>query len=290
MIFKKSITTFIVFLFCFATAFASQSTNFISNPTAINSGGGKSSSANNINFCSLGLSSFFNTASPGFSSANGFLITIAGQGDVVPPSISNVKFDGQEVAKNDLIKKDASLTATVQDTGGISPDASSVTVDNTTTYFKNFVSPSSYNLADGSMTYKLNLNSGTHTITISAMDNNHNSSTYSQTLQVETGEPKATATFVYPNPFDPNHGRAKFAYQLNQDTNITLYLFNEINQVVWQKTFSSGTTGGKAGYNEIEWGGETDFGGIVDNGGYFLRIVSGGKVIGKIKVAVLKRQ
>ena len=270
-------------------AFASQSTNFTSNPNLIDSGGDKSSSASYVNLCTIGISSFFNTASPNYSSSNGFLIALVGQVDVTAPTISNVKFDGQEVAKNDFIKSNATLTASVLDAGGISPNTSSVIVDGTATYFKNFVSPSSYNSTTGSLTFKLNLNNGMHTIGISAKDLTNNASSCSQTVKVETGEPKATATFIFPNPFDPNHGKARIAYQLNQDANVTLYIFNEINQQVWQRNFTAGSNGGRSGYNEIEWGGENDFGGMAHNGAYFLRIVSGGKVIGKIKIAVLKR-
>jgi len=271
-----------------SSGFAGQSTSYIINPSAISSGGIKSSSANNSNLTSLGLISFSNISSSNYSGLSGFLVALAIAGDTIPPSISGVKFDGREVVKNDFIKGDALLTAVVQDDTGISLEASGVVIDNNTVSFSNFVSPASYDATSGNMAYQLSLTSGSHTIQIKALDLNNNSSTYVQTLEVDTGEIKAVSAFVFPNPYNPNQGKAKFAYQLNRDANVTLYLFNEINQLVWQRSFPAGGNGGQTGYNEIEWDGVTDFGEQAGNGAYFLRIVSGGKVISKVKVAVLK--
>jgi hypothetical protein len=288
MLFKKIVIIILISFSLSSVALASQSANYISVPNSVSSGGIKSSSSNNSNISSVGIASYSDTQSTNYISLNGFLVVLAGSGDMIPPSISNIKFDGRDVVKNDFIKSDALLTAILQDGSGISMDASGVVVDNTTTYLTNFVTPSTYDAATGNMNYNLNLSSGSHTIKILAVDMNANSTTYVQTLEVDTGELRAASSLVYPNPFNPNQGKAKFAYQLNRDGNVTLYLFNEINQLVWQRNFQAGSNGGQAGYNEIEWDGVTDFNEQVANGAYYLRVVSGGKVIGKTKVAVLK--
>ena len=208
--------------------------------------------------------------------------------DITAPSITSVKVNSATIVNNDYVKKDGTLTAVVQDATGVSIEASAMIIDSVTTLFKDLTLPSTYDASTGNLTYVLNLSTGTHTIVISAVDYNNNTSTYTRTVKVDSGEPAANMAYIYPNPFNPLQGSARIAYQLNQDADITLYMFNEINQLVWKRVYLSGVNGGKSGYNEISWDGNTDFGELAPNGPYFLRIVSGGRMIGKIKIAVLK--
>jgi hypothetical protein len=273
-------------------SFALQSSNYTSNPNVVSPGGTKSSSTNFTNISSIGLQigpiGHIGSTSTGYLALHGFLVAIAGAGDVIPPSISNVKYNGVTVVNNDFINKDALLTASVLDNTGISFDASAVIVDNVNTFFANFTQPSSFDAASGGLTFKLNLATGTHTIKILASDLNSNVATYVQTLEVSAGELAAISPLIYPNPFNPNKGPAKIVYKLNQDAAVTLYMFNEINQLVWKRNFEPKTNGGGTGYNEVVMDGVNDFGQVLVNGPYFLRIVANGKVIGKVKIAVIK--
>ncbi|MCX5750100.1 MAG: hypothetical protein NT099_00250 [Candidatus Saganbacteria bacterium] len=284
---KRIILTFIVLLCLTAVVFAGQSSNFTSSPEATSSGGGNASSSNFSSNTSVGSVSGGNLVSASFSALSGFLSMLVGA-DITAPTITTVKIDSQTVVNNDYVKKDGTLTAVVQDGTGVSIESSAMIIDSSTTYFKNLTSPSTYDASTGNLTYVLNLSTGTHTIVISAVDYNNNTSTYTRTVRVDTGDPAAAMAYIYPNPFNPLNGPAKIAYQLNRDSDVTLYMFNEINQLVWKRVYLSGVNGGKSGYNEISWDGNTDFGDLAGNGPYFLRIVSGGKMIGKIKIAVLK--
>jgi len=280
-------TTFLLILLMIVLA-----TNTIaSSPSTPAGGTGKSSSSNNTNISSEEIASYGKNTSTNYIMLGGFLSALAGGGDIIPPSISSVRFDNEEVANDDFIKNDATLTATILDNvggSGVSLETSRIIIDNTGTYFSDLSSPNSFNASTGALSYALSLTSGTHTITIEAVDDNGNTSRYIREAQVDTGDLAASMAFIFPNPFNPNAGRAKIAYQLNRDSDVTLYMFNEINQLVWKRSYLSGQNGARAGYNEIEWDGASDFGDIVGNGPYFLRIASGGRMIGKIKIAVLR--
>lgn len=278
-------------LFLLVTAaFASQSTNYISNPNSAGSSGSTGSSANYASSVSLGGASSGVTPSGSFIGLAGFMAATMLATDVFPPTITNVKFGGKDTVNNDFTTQNATLTATVLDLGsGVSLESSRILVDGAATAFSALTSPSTYDAVTGALTCALSLGTGTHYVTIEAFDNNYNHATYTRLLQVDTGGVRAAATFIYPNPYNPDSGTAaRIAYQLNSNADVTLYMFNEINGLVWKRTFAAGTNGGQQGYNEVAWNGSTDFNDVAQNGAYFLRIVSGGKVIGKIKIAILK--
>ena len=93
----------------------------------------------------------------------------------------------------------------------------------------------------------------------------------------------------YPNPFNPAVGEeTEIEYQLTRDADVTIYIFNTIGQLIKKIDCASGATGGTAGYNKVAWNGYSDFAEIVGNDVYLVRVVSGGSVIGKNKIAVLK--
>ena len=206
-----------------------------------------------------------------------------------PPEIVEVKFNDKEIVNNDYITKDARLTATVTDpASGISTIESKITIDTTEITFANLTSPASYDATTGLLLYDLNLTNGTHTIKITAVDNNSNTSTYQRTVEVNSGSTSSTLALAYPNPFNPNQGKAKIAYTLTRDTGVNLYIFNELNQLVMRRSYIPSYPGGSAGYNEIEWDGTDDNNRPVGNGPYYVRILAGGRSIGRIKIAVLR--
>lgn len=96
-----------------------------------------------------------------------------------------------------------------------------------------------------------------------------------------------------PNPFNPGEGKTEFKYTLSTSATISLYLFNQRGELVWQRTYSpSDPTGGKAGDNNPTWDGMTDFKESVPTGVYILHIVAKSgvsKELGRIKVAVLRQ-
>lgn len=92
----------------------------------------------------------------------------------------------------------------------------------------------------------------------------------------------------YPNPFKPLKGEeTSLAYNLSVDATLTLYLFDITGSAVWKRTYLAGYEGGMAGYNEVTFNGFSDFGEVLGNGIYLLRIVHSGKVIGNGRITVL---
>ena len=54
------------------------------------------------------------------------------------------------------------------------------------------------------------------------------------------------------------------------------------------KTCPANTTGGTGGYNEVVWDGRNLAGQLVANGVYFGRILAGTRLLGTVKIVVLK--
>jgi len=77
------------------------------------------------------------------------------------------------------------------------------------------------------------------------------------------------------------------SYNLDENSDTKIYVLNSVGQVVRRLSFSSGTNGGKIGANTTTWDGLSNFGAVVPNGVYLLRIISGGGLAGKGKIVVL---
>jgi len=94
----------------------------------------------------------------------------------------------------------------------------------------------------------------------------------------------------YPNPFDPLAGRASLIFELEKDSDTSLYLFNISAELVYRRDYASGSNGGKAGTNSIEWDGVDSFSRGAGSGIYFARLIERptGKVLSKGKIAVLR--
>lgn len=80
----------------------------------------------------------------------------------------------------------------------------------------------------------------------------------------------------YPNPFSEH---TTIRYQLSQDADITIRIFNLAGQLVKTLEFDSGTEGGKATsyfdpYNDIIWDGTNDFGDEAVNDPYIYEITA----------------
>ncbi len=272
-----------------AVAFAASSTNYSSPMSIVGAGGGNSSSSNYSGTSAVGASAVGKSVSANYIGISGGLGFSIYSGDTTPPVISNTQMDGKSLVSHDYIKKDGTLTATVTDETAIDIAASSVEVDGVAVTFANLTGSSSYNAATGALSYKLNITAdGDHSISIRAVDTSGNTTIISQSLKVDTGDLKATSVYMYPNPFNPNHGAGVIAYQLSKDGDTSIYIFNMIGRLVYKRSFASGQAGAQAGYNEVSWDGKSDFGETLGNDIYFLRIVSGGKPIGRTKIAVIK--
>jgi len=99
-----------------------------------------------------------------------------------------------------------------------------------------------------------------------------------------------------PNPFDPSVGPTHIKYTLRAAGTITLYVFNQRGERVWEKTYGPTENGGMAGDNDPTWDGLSQWKEGVPTGVYIVLIVkkSGGVAEltdkgTRIKVIVLRK-
>jgi|GEM_PF-1558362 len=108
-------------------------------------------------------------------------------------------------------------------------------------------------------------------------------------VEVEVGPVRLIGEVLsYPSIFKPlkEGGNIRIAYNLSRNAETTVYMYDVSGQLVLTKKFSAGEMGGKAGYNQFEWNGISDFGGYVGNGIYVIKVTSGNKAIGTGKIVV----
>ena len=281
----KALSAFVLVVFFASGACASYTTS----THGVGAGSGSVSSSSYSGPAGAGVGAVGRTSSSSYSGISGPYGAIFLATDTTPPVVSSFKIDSITIIDGDLIKRDGTLTATVTDNIGVDTSKSSVEVDGAFTKFSALTSPSSYDAATGALSYNISIStSGDHTIKIHAFDTNNNATVVSRSVKTNSGDLAAIAVRFYPNPFNPNSASGVIAYQLNKDSDVSVYIFNAIGQLIYRANFLSGATGGHVGYNEVPWDGKDDFGSIVGNDIYFVRVVSGGKVIGKTKIAVIK--
>ena len=213
------------------------------------------------------------------------------------PVISDVKFDGSGYVSGDTIRTMPVISAKMTDAGGVGGiyiNNLKITVDAILYTYASFdASTDSYNSTTGIVTFKVKnaLSSGIHNVKIEISDYLGNWGTYeANNLNVNDSSGSVQMDGIplnYPNPFNTTTGTTAITYKLTVDSDIIVYVFDVRGVLIRKSTYSSGSMGGKAGYNEITWDGKDDFGSTVGNGIYPYRIVSGGRVLGRGKIAVL---
>ena len=92
----------------------------------------------------------------------------------------------------------------------------------------------------------------------------------------------------YPNPFHPPTQGTTLAWKLKDQATVTLRIFTPSGDLVLQRTFSSGATGGSAGLNEWVWDGTNGAGRTVASGGYVAFVEAQGTPVMRRKVAVVR--
>lgn len=91
----------------------------------------------------------------------------------------------------------------------------------------------------------------------------------------------------YPNPFKPGESETTtIKYQLSKNMAIRILIFETNGRLVWQRSYSSGASGGSAGFNKVSWNGKSDFQETVGNGVYLYFILTGSRVLGSGEIAV----
>lgn len=256
-------------------------TGLLTYKPSVSLGSGRHS-VNVTAFDTLGNSSNYQTT---------FLVTtesptvVAGQ-----PLILRLSFDGRSIVSGDYVPADAVITAAITSETSIDIQASSIEVNSSVLQFSALTGNSTYDAATGNLVYdpETNFPAGINTLTIRVINQVGTASARSINFKVAGDTSLVGPVLNNPNPFNPNNESTEIAYYLTTDSNVTVYIFNALGQLVYRQDYVSGATGGQAGYNEISWTGKSFAGYVLGNDIYFLRLVAGGKVIGRGKIAILK--
>ncbi|MFA5103575.1 MAG: CIA30 family protein [Candidatus Margulisiibacteriota bacterium] len=202
--------------------------------------------------------------------------------DTTLPVISEVAFDGKRVLEKDFVGRTPVITALLTD--NISIDPSSINVQIVDSYDINTVPSVVFDALTGRMTLAISspLPYGEKILSISVKDTSGNEAQYGITIKIGNGEDGPV--FNYPNPFDPGNESTKIGFNLRDNAQVVVYLFDITGRIVVKRPFNA-----TVGYNEFEWNGVDDYGTIASNGVYLLRLVSENRLIGKTKIWVIKR-
>jgi len=98
-----------------------------------------------------------------------------------------------------------------------------------------------------------------------------------------------TSPIAAPNPFNPQTQTTKLIYWLDTAATTTVYIFDLTGNMIWRNQYlPTDPEGGHTNYNQVEWNGSNMFGGVVANGVYIFKVVSGGSYIGSGKIMVVR--
>ena len=110
----------------------------------------------------------------------------------------------------------------------------------------------------------------------------------------EVGKELISKVSNFPNPVDTRkggvEGSTKITYELNDDAEVTITIYDLLGNVVREFYFSRGANGGRQGPNFVLWNGKNALGGFVAKGGYIVRVkassAKGSKIITR-KIGVI---
>jgi len=96
-----------------------------------------------------------------------------------------------------------------------------------------------------------------------------------ETAFVDPGAAGGTVT-NYPNPFHPGEQPTVIAWKLDDLATVRLRIFTQSGDLVLDRTFERGATGGSIGLNEFRWDGRNGGGQLVASGGYLALVEAQG--------------
>ncbi len=109
-----------------------------------------------------------------------------------------------------------------------------------------------------------------------------------QALQTASDEAlRVTSTpLCFPNPFRQETG-TELRYYLNQNGAVDIYIYDMLSNLVFKQSMPSGSNGGRAGLNYCKVSSELLQGYQLSAGVYFVFLMNNGKVLSKVKMAVI---
>jgi hypothetical protein len=206
-------------------------------------------------------------------------------GDYAKPTATDISVNGPVITAR--VSDDGSGVNSTAGVGG-----SYLKVNGTTYYCTNY-----YNQDSGIMSFEATnlVDAQDYPYVLRIIDQVGNYTEYSGILSYTKRE-EITDAHNYPNPFDPDREDTVIRFVINEDSNITvrIYDFNGdlVSVIQRNDTLFKGTW-------EYRWGGTNDNGRKVANGTYFAEILASGSYSGQftgrtvrkiIKIAVVRRQ
>lgn len=199
-----------------------------------------------------------------------------------PPVITQVKFDDKTYFTGDIISAIPKISAMITDETAVATIEVSI---NSKVVYRDSAGREMFEYA---LSEKQKLKPGAYIISIEAWDGsgNHSVATFSD-LKVIPNPPKLSGLTCFPNPFKPGEGeRVSVFYDLSVNSQIRILIYNMAGDLVWSLEPKEGSVGGKKGYNVIYWNGRDQYNKMVLTGAYYLKFVSGNKVLGSAKILV----
>jgi hypothetical protein len=212
-----------------------------------------------------------------------------GLGDVVPPSIVSVRFDGKSIVTGDAVNSSPRVSIVITDNVRIITWAAMLIFTDTGATSQSVTADlRMQNQAIVSTDWVLNaLPEGRYAINVRATDVPGTTTEYTSPEFIVKPTFQLNRVLSGPNPFNPLVENVFVSCELTQpaDVEINIYALNGIR--VWKTQALA-----PAGYNEWAWNGHDPDGRIVGNGVYIVTLqahsLSGEILHGMTKMAVLK--
>ena len=221
------------------------------------------------------------------------------------PTIEAVSFDDSSyMGPMDPVSRSPRVKARIKDSDGINRKGFEYVLINkdTTDWRSSSIESMSFSpsgiTTEGTLSFTVSpyIASGRYDFTIVARDTattdaypEGNVGAWTGRVAVEYGELQVIGdVLTYPHPFMPLSGtKATIAYNLSQDADITIYVYDISGQIVLTRKFGKGRIGGHAGYNSFEWNGISDLHKrTIGNGIYIIKVISGNKMLKAGKIVV----
>ncbi len=122
-----------------------------------------------------------------------------------------------------------------------------------------------------------NLPDGTYFFRVSALNGAGVWSNFTPAARVVVGAVSSevlSLVSAYPNPFHSKNAKVDINYTLNQNSNITIKIYDLYGHFVNEIDCNSGSNGGILGSNDVMWDGTDKNGSKVSMGGYIVKITS----------------
>jgi len=204
------------------------------------------------------------------------------------PTIEAVSADGAKLYSGDSISITPTINITIESSLDLTSesDAIVIRINNTDSN----LTPSTRSAGTITASHQPTLSDSATTFRIWVKDTNGETTTWEATnLLVDSGAALSILgnPLNFPNPCNADTGTA-IGYKLTKPANITVSIHDLMGNLIWKRSYASGTNGGRATYNEIVWDVKTESGSVVGNGIYVYLIIGDGKLISKGKIAIIK--